>query len=448
MSLSILVLPVQYRQPHTLVLQTSYKMMIMTHSDNKKVSVSNDTVHLHMELPEGWMARQQGGCHSQQGRGFTSMGMARLWALHLPVLVQQASLLDLTASTRISVWDLTLYGCGLSNANKVYQTEDNGPDGLETVHLIPVIGINRKQMLSQLLRCVFYTVSKNSHHGAMAGPGTVVTLKEICIIKAFWCTTQFADFYTKELYPYNLPFPVFALCSDVVVNGTAALITGKDGVVRDKRVKKNCLLPTCSVFSWKINRVKGEETEKEYRVNDKQGFPAMGGTGSHPISAFVHDMHAPQQQYSSKCSSPKAESDLLQPEPLLNVSLSSRCFTANCKSPLTYAGTKAKWKSMNICLFLLFIRDCLCVFQSIIFIHDRNSHRQEVSAYIDYAHRLTTDDFEVYFSGKKRLLPRNTDLRPSSRGLVQQSLQSDGSLGLGLALKQYVMWTWTWTRKW
>ncbi|XP_075565494.1 LOW QUALITY PROTEIN: cilia- and flagella-associated protein 299 [Pelecanus crispus] len=47
---------------------------------------------------------------------------------------------------------------------------------------------------------------------------------------------------------------------------------------------------------------------------------------------------------------------------------------------------------------------------SIIFIRDRNSRRQEVSAYIDYAHRLTTDDFEVYFSGKKRLFPRNTDL--------------------------------------
>uniref|UniRef100_A0A8C8E9Y2 Cilia- and flagella-associated protein 299 n=1 Tax=Otus sunia TaxID=257818 RepID=A0A8C8E9Y2_9STRI len=47
---------------------------------------------------------------------------------------------------------------------------------------------------------------------------------------------------------------------------------------------------------------------------------------------------------------------------------------------------------------------------SIIFIRDLNSHHQEVSAYIDYAHRLTTDDFEVYFSGKKRLLPRKTDL--------------------------------------
>ncbi|XP_010132064.1 PREDICTED: uncharacterized protein C4orf22 homolog [Buceros rhinoceros silvestris] len=47
--------------------------------------------------------------------------------------------------------------------------------------------------------------------------------------------------------------------------------------------------------------------------------------------------------------------------------------------------------------------------QSIIFIRDRNAHGQEVSAYIDYAHRLITD-FEVCFSGKKRPLPRNTDL--------------------------------------
>ncbi|KAI6069473.1 hypothetical protein LUU34_00093500 [Aix galericulata] len=48
--------------------------------------------------------------------------------------------------------------------------------------------------------------------------------------------------------------------------------------------------------------------------------------------------------------------------------------------------------------------------QSIIYIRDYNSRHQEVSAYIDYAYRLTTDDFEAYFSGKKRLLPRKTDL--------------------------------------
>lgn len=62
-------------------------------------------------------------------------------------------------------------------------------------------------------------------------------------------------------------------------------------------------------------------------------------------------------------------------------------------------------------MFLFFICGRLCVFQTIIFIRDRNSRRQEVSAYIDYAHRLATDDFEAYFSGKKRLFPRNTDLR-------------------------------------
>ncbi|XP_010189619.1 PREDICTED: uncharacterized protein C4orf22 homolog, partial [Mesitornis unicolor] len=47
---------------------------------------------------------------------------------------------------------------------------------------------------------------------------------------------------------------------------------------------------------------------------------------------------------------------------------------------------------------------------SIIFIRDRNSRRQEVSAYVDYAHRLTTDDFETHCSGKRRLFPRKTDL--------------------------------------
>ncbi|KAM3940357.1 cilia- and flagella-associated protein 299 [Leptodactylus fuscus] len=47
---------------------------------------------------------------------------------------------------------------------------------------------------------------------------------------------------------------------------------------------------------------------------------------------------------------------------------------------------------------------------SIIFIRDKNSHGQELSGYIDYSHRLKTEDFDVYFSGKKKLLPRPTDL--------------------------------------
>ncbi|XP_036057138.1 cilia- and flagella-associated protein 299 isoform X2 [Onychomys torridus] len=47
---------------------------------------------------------------------------------------------------------------------------------------------------------------------------------------------------------------------------------------------------------------------------------------------------------------------------------------------------------------------------TVIFIRDKNSHGQEVSGYIDYAHRLKTEDFEVYFTGKRRLLPKPTDL--------------------------------------
>lgn len=47
---------------------------------------------------------------------------------------------------------------------------------------------------------------------------------------------------------------------------------------------------------------------------------------------------------------------------------------------------------------------------TIIFIRDFNSKGQEVSGYIDYAHRLRTDDFVAYFDRRKRLLPKPTDL--------------------------------------
>mmetsp|Transcript_597 Transcript_597/g.609 ORF Transcript_597/g.609 Transcript_597/m.609 type:complete len:246 (-) Transcript_597:169-906(-) len=47
---------------------------------------------------------------------------------------------------------------------------------------------------------------------------------------------------------------------------------------------------------------------------------------------------------------------------------------------------------------------------TIIFIRDFNNKRQEVSGYIDYAHRLRTDDFVPYFERRKRLLPKPTDL--------------------------------------
>lgn len=49
---------------------------------------------------------------------------------------------------------------------------------------------------------------------------------------------------------------------------------------------------------------------------------------------------------------------------------------------------------------------------SIIFIRDR-THKgkgQEVSGYIDFAHRLKTENFEPYFERKKKLMPKPTDL--------------------------------------
>jgi len=47
---------------------------------------------------------------------------------------------------------------------------------------------------------------------------------------------------------------------------------------------------------------------------------------------------------------------------------------------------------------------------TIIFIRDYDKKGNEVSGYIDYGHRLKTEDFEEYFSLKKRLMPKTSDL--------------------------------------
>eukprot|EP01029_Cantina_marsupialis_P019328 TRINITY_DN44922_c0_g4_i1.p1 TRINITY_DN44922_c0_g4~~TRINITY_DN44922_c0_g4_i1.p1 ORF type:complete len:231 (+),score=33.40 TRINITY_DN44922_c0_g4_i1:83-775(+) len=47
---------------------------------------------------------------------------------------------------------------------------------------------------------------------------------------------------------------------------------------------------------------------------------------------------------------------------------------------------------------------------SIVFIRDKNTRGQEVSAYVDYAHRLKTEDFEPYFERRKKLMPKPSDL--------------------------------------
>ena len=47
---------------------------------------------------------------------------------------------------------------------------------------------------------------------------------------------------------------------------------------------------------------------------------------------------------------------------------------------------------------------------TIIFIRDKNNKGQEVSAYIDLAHRFRTENFSAYFDLRKKLLPKPSDL--------------------------------------
>jgi hypothetical protein len=47
---------------------------------------------------------------------------------------------------------------------------------------------------------------------------------------------------------------------------------------------------------------------------------------------------------------------------------------------------------------------------TIIFIRNRNSLGHEISAYIDYAHRLKNEDFTSFFLGKTKLTATTTDL--------------------------------------
>jgi hypothetical protein len=43
-------------------------------------------------------------------------------------------------------------------------------------------------------------------------------------------------------------------------------------------------------------------------------------------------------------------------------------------------------------------------------VRDFTSKGHEVSGYIDFAHRLVTEKFELYFDGKKKLMPKPSDL--------------------------------------
>jgi hypothetical protein len=46
----------------------------------------------------------------------------------------------------------------------------------------------------------------------------------------------------------------------------------------------------------------------------------------------------------------------------------------------------------------------------VLFIRDRNSRGQEISGFIDVAHRMKNESFERYFARRKKLLPRPSDL--------------------------------------
>ena len=47
---------------------------------------------------------------------------------------------------------------------------------------------------------------------------------------------------------------------------------------------------------------------------------------------------------------------------------------------------------------------------TIIYIRDTNNKGQEISGYIDYAHRLRSEDWTLYFDKSRKLLPKASDL--------------------------------------
>eukprot|EP01147_Barroeca_monosierra_P000446 gene446-3782_t len=80
---------------------------------------------------------------------------------------------------------------------------------------------------------------------------------------------------------------------------------------------------------------------------------------------------------------------------------------------------------------------------TILFIRDKNSKGQEISGYIDLAERFEVtyeqlyraDDFHLYFSGKKRLLPSPSDL--SYYNWVTHSATSSNSANYAILSNEY-----------
>lgn len=74
----------------------------------------------------------------------------------------------------------------------------------------------------------------------------------------------------------------------------------------------------------------------------------------------------------------------------------------------------------------------------IIYIRDMNSKGQEISGYIDYAARLKMENWEPYFEGKRKVLPKPSDLSyynwdtqaSTSNSSPNFSVIADGEVGL------------------
>eukprot|EP00049_Salpingoeca_infusionum_P025213 m.18281 g.18281 ORF g.18281 m.18281 type:complete len:233 (+) comp7768_c0_seq1:247-945(+) len=72
---------------------------------------------------------------------------------------------------------------------------------------------------------------------------------------------------------------------------------------------------------------------------------------------------------------------------------------------------------------------------TILYLRTRNTAGQEISAYIDLSERFKEEDFHVYFSGKRKLMPKGDDL--SFYNWVTQTSRSRNSMNYQVVADEY-----------
>lgn len=84
----------------------------------------------------------------------------------------------------------------------------------------------------------------------------------------------------------------------------------------------------------------------------------------------------------------------------------------NTPKSLTHAGLEAEYRDFPLLVQLAQREELVLLgkLATIIFIRTRNRKGQEISGFIDYAHRLKVDTFEDYFARRKLFQPRPSDL--------------------------------------